>query len=112
MRLASLLLLVFSFNVLQAGFVDPTPNITPISKLKEVQDDHWIIIEGYIVKQLDKDTYLFRDRNHDVKIEIDEDVWQGRDVTPKTRIRLYGEMDQSDQDLLVDVKKIILIPKD
>lgn len=112
MRLTTLLLLVFSFTILQAGFIDPTPNITPVSKLKEVQDDHWIIIEGYIVKQLDKDTYLFRDHSHNVRVEIDEDVWQGRDVTPETRIRLFGEMDQSDQDVLVDVKKIVLIPRD
>ena len=38
--------------------------------------------------------YLFRDATGEILVEIDDDLFMGRTVTPQTTIRIYGEVDK------------------
>ena len=38
--------------------------------------------------------YLFRDATGEIVEEIDDKLFMGRNVTPQTTIRIYGEVDK------------------
>lgn len=106
-----ILLAVTLFIQLHAGFIETSPKLTAISTVKEMEDSHWVIMEGFIEKRIDKDDYLFKDGKNEVVVEIDEELWQGRDVGPETRIRIYGEVNQTQQEVKVEARKLVILPR-
>lgn len=50
-----------------------------------------VIMEGYIIRQIRKDEFIFSDGEGEIKIELDDDIEQAATVNEKTRVRIYGE---------------------
>jgi len=48
---------------------------------------------GNITQQIDGDEYIFTDGTDQIKLEIKNRVWNGLNVGPQDKIRVYGKLD-------------------
>ena len=89
----------------QGGFQGPTTGtgVDTVAKALKARDDAPVVLTGNIVSRMagSDDKYMFRDATGDILVEIDHDVFAGRDVTPANTVRLSGEVDN---DLLKPIK--------
>lgn len=95
----------------QAQFVGgPSTTITVKQLVDMGRDDQLVTLEGYLVEQVKHEKYTFRDATGTVLVEIDDEVFMGQRVDPKTKVRLEGEFEK---DMLekdeVDVHKLTII---
>lgn len=79
---------------------------TTVAKAKRMYDDAWVRLTGYIVASHGDEKYTFKDNTGSILVEIDHDVWQGLNVTPKTKVRIAGKVDRDDGRVSIDVKRI------
>ena len=69
--------------------------------------DKTFIMEGNIVARLDDDYYEFKDDTGSINVEIDD--FGGVEVGPEDRVRLVGETDFEDADLILEVDRLELV---
>ncbi len=99
-----LLLMLFSLcfaNVSQAqfggGFEGPSgvaKNLMTVKQALNLRDNSRVALKGHIINSLGDEKYTFSDGTAEVMIEIDDEDWAGRKVTPDTTIEIYGELDK------------------
>ena len=93
------------------GFTGPgaaaASAITSARDAAKMRDDTRVIMRGHIVKQLDKDKYLFQDSSGTIRIEIDDDKWGGLSITPDDIVEIRGEIDVDRRGVEVDVDSIV-----
>jgi uncharacterized protein (TIGR00156 family) len=65
-----------------------------VAAARELPDDAPVVLEGYIIRQLRREHYVFRDATGEIQVEIDDKKWVGRRVGPETKVRIIGEMDR------------------
>ena len=80
--------------------------VSSVAEVKQAKDETWHTLEGNIVKQLTSEHYTFRDATGEIEIEIDEDVWSGREVTPRTPVRITGEVDRDFRKVSFEVDRL------
>lgn len=95
----------------RGGFVATGQAITTVEQAKDLPDDTWVSLEGYIVKQLDKKHYEFKDSTGSIVVDINDRRWEGQVVTPETKVRLDGKIDKEFVSLEVDIKRVTVIDK-
>lgn len=83
-----------------------TQKSTTVAKAKQMYDDAWVRLTGYIVASHGDEKYTFKDNTGSILVEIDDDVWRGVNVTPKTKVRIAGKVDRDDGRVSIDVKRI------
>ena|SRR5574344_738379 len=93
-------------QVQKSGFTGPTILKSTIEKAKTYKDDMPVSIEGNIVEHLGKDKYLFRDSTGDITIEIDNENWNGMQISPKDKVTIHGEVDKDWMSIEIDVDSI------
>lgn len=101
----------FAFSPVQAQFVGgPTAVTTVKNVLDNAHDDQLVILEGFLTKQVRHEKYMFRDATGEILVEVDDEVFQGQRVDPKTKIRIEGEFEN---ELLqkgeVDVHRLTIV---
>ncbi|ENM5733133.1 YgiW/YdeI family stress tolerance OB fold protein [Vibrio mimicus] len=52
-----------------------------------------VVVEGNLVRQLRKDTYMFSDGSNEIQVELDDDIRLNATLTPETKVRLFGEFE-------------------
>ncbi len=57
------------------------------------KDNSMITLVGNITQQIDGDEYVFTDGTDQIKLEIKNRVWNGLNVGPQDKIRVYGKLD-------------------
>ena len=78
-----------------AQFVGGTDkSITVKSLLDNGRDDQLVVLEGYIVDQIKHEDYTFRDATGQIEVEIDDEVFAGQRIDPKTKVRIEGEYEK------------------
>lgn len=82
-------------------------NITTIAAAKKANEDTPVSLTGYITQQISDDDFYFKDSTGEIKIEIDDDVWENRTITPKDRITIEGKVDDGKNGNTIDVYRII-----
>lgn len=81
-----------------AQYVGPTN--TPIYKtigevLKSGVDDSPVQLEGYLVKRVSKDKYIFSDGSAEIRVEIDDKHFPTASaVNEKTLVQIRGEVEK------------------
>lgn len=72
----------------------PQNGVTVQQALK-MPDDSRVTLVGYIVSQVpgSTDRYVFRDNTGEIVVEIDREDFRGQTVTPRTQVRIVGEVD-------------------
>lgn len=95
----------------KGGYQDAVAIISTVRDAKEMNDDAYITLRGYIEKRLKSDKYLFRDSTGTVEIEIDDDDWHGVTVGPQDLVEITGEVDSGWISVEIDVKRIRKVQK-
>lgn len=79
----------------QAQFVGGPSTVTTVKNLLDNgRDDQLATLEGFLVQQVKHEKYIFRDDTGEVLVEIDDEVFMGQRVDPKTKIRIKGEFER------------------
>ncbi|OOR98237.1 hypothetical protein B0187_09100 [Haemophilus paracuniculus] len=99
-KLLSLAALLTVSTVAVAGFNNtnaPQTNggVATVVQALTAADDAQMSLKGKITRQLDKDEFMFQDGTGEIKIEIDDKVWQGQNVTPNDVIIIFGKVDKN-----------------
>lgn len=99
--LLTLLTIFVSTSVANAqtvgGFEGPsaTENTTlTVAEALKLSDEANVTLTGQIVNSLGDEKYTFKDATGEVIVEIDDEDWQGRKVTPENTITISGEIDK------------------
>jgi len=114
MKSISALILVLMLSVpLFADFDGPgaASRAIPVSSVSSLRDDDKVTLEGYLIKQLSDEHYLFRDDSGEIEVEIDEEDFRGIRVTDTTAIRIIGEVDKDWNGISIDVDYLELLPE-
>lgn len=81
----------------QGGFTGPSSadEVMTVAEAKRqiASDDRLVTLEGYIVGQVKKDEYRFKDDSGECIVDIDDEDFRGQQVDPKTKMRLVIELD-------------------
>lgn len=81
----------------KGGFVEPNmleQKITTVQDVSKLRDDTTVFMRGKIVNSLGNEIYTFMDETGEIKIEIDDEDWNGVTVTPETLVQISGEVDK------------------
>ncbi|EKE69557.1 YgiW/YdeI family stress tolerance OB fold protein [Gallaecimonas xiamenensis] len=93
----------------QGGFTGPdSVKMSTVEEAKGLRDDTAIKLTGFLVKALGDDKYEFRDDTGTLVVEIDKDLWQGREIGPEQKVELRGEVDQEWNSTELDVDRLSL----
>lgn len=95
----------------KSGFIDPTMTIVTVSQAEKMKDDARVILRGQIEKRIKGDNYLFRDSTGSIKVDIDDDKWNGLTVGPNDTVEITGEVDKGWTETEIDVKHIVKVTK-
>lgn len=77
-----------------AGFSGPTSaSRATVSQIKDMSDESRVVLQGFIESRLGGEDYMFKDKSGSIKVEIDDDIWQGLNVTPNDLVEIEGEVD-------------------
>lgn len=84
----------FTGNTTQnGGFISSQPATISVTQALKTPDNTMIALEGYILRQIGRDDYVFSDGTAEIKIEIDKHVWNGLTISPNDKIQIYGKLD-------------------
>ena len=79
----------------QAQFVGGPSHLTTVKALADNgKDDQIVTLEGFITQQVKHEKYMFRDSTGEMLVEIDDEVFKGQRVDPKTKVRIDGELER------------------
>ena len=67
--------------------------IVSVKDALSYKDNTPVKLQGQVVKSLGDEKYQFRDRTGYITVDIDDELWQGRPVSPTTQLTLIGEVD-------------------
>lgn len=91
------------------GFQGPGVATSTVADALKMSDDTPVVLKGKIEKSLGNEKYQFNDGTGTIVVEIDDDEWNGLNVTPENTVQITGEIDK---EMLatpsVDVEMIIL----
>ncbi|MGX2973655.1 YgiW/YdeI family stress tolerance OB fold protein [Ursidibacter arcticus] len=83
-----------------------TQNVSTVAQAKKAYDDTYVSLSGYIVNKVGDEKYTFKDSTGQIRVEIDDDLWGGLQATPKTKVKIYGQVDHDNGRTEIDVKRI------
>ncbi|ELX4199455.1 YgiW/YdeI family stress tolerance OB fold protein [Vibrio vulnificus] len=75
---------------------DGPVNVSVVSKLLKDSNmftEKDVVVEGTLVRQLNKDTYIFTDGSAEIQVELDDDIRFTQTINSNTRLRLFGEFE-------------------
>lgn len=67
--------------------------VTGVKTVLNLKDDTPVMLKGQVVKSLGDEKYQFRDATGTITVDIDDELWQGRAISPTTTVTLIGEVD-------------------
>lgn len=74
------------------------------------EQDAKVFLTGYIIRQVSKEKYLFRDESGSIRIEIDEEDLPSDPFDDKTKVKILGELETQFMDSPeVDVESITIV---
>lgn len=84
-------------NTSYAQFQGPSAADKPAITVKQaldMRDDSKVVLKGHILNSLGDEKYTFSDGTTEVIIEIDDEDWAGRKITPENTVEIFGEVDK------------------
>lgn len=82
----------------QGGFNGPAlgqADVTTVAQALKAGDDTPCILEGRVVASLPKhEHFLFEDPTGQIEVNIDDEIFAGRVLSPRVTVRLYGEVEK------------------
>lgn len=90
----------------QVGFNGPVESFSTVAQAKSLRDDASVKLQGTITRQVGDELYEFNDNSGSIYVEIDDEVWAGKSISPKDSVIITGEIDKGWNSVEVDVKSI------
>lgn len=77
-----------------AQFTGPSAagRASTVAQIGQARLGAYVTVTGYVVNHQRQNYFTFRDSTGEIRVEIEESLWQGRKVSPETRVRLLGEV--------------------
>lgn len=69
----------------------------------------YVTLVGFVVEHVREDYYTFRDASGQIRVQIEQAVWQGRQIGPEKKVRLQGEIDRGVRGRYVWVERLQLV---
>lgn len=93
--LVSLLLSLLTLNA-TAQFTGPseTGRETTVAQISDERLGRYVTVTGHIIAHQREDYYIFRDGTGEIRVEIENNVWQNRKIGPETKVRLRAQVDR------------------
>lgn len=84
--------------------------VTTVQAVREAsKDDQIVTLRGHILEKVGDEKYAFSDETGQIRIEIDDEVFQQR-ITPEMEIEIYGEVeDDFLQSPEIDVERLTIV---
>lgn len=89
------------------GFLNTNMPVTTVSQLNTVKEDQKILLEGYLVKQVNKKEFEFKDATGTTTVKIDRRAFRGAMITPNDQVKLFGKADKEDGKTEVKIKFVM-----
>ena len=67
-------------------------NAVTVAAARDAAIGNTVTITGQVLNHVRHDSYTFGDATGRIRVEIGANLWRGRLVTPKTRVRLTAEV--------------------
>lgn len=83
-------------STVQGISFDGPVNVSVVSELLKdstMFTEKDVVVEGTLVRQLNKDTYIFTDGSAEIQVELDDDIRFTQTINSNTRLRLFGEFE-------------------
>lgn len=108
--LASIFALTVSAGAF-AQFTGPSVQGAPssVADALNLRVGSYVTLEGNITAHLRGDYFQFSDGSGQIRVEIPAATFGGRQVSPQTRVRIMGEVDQSNAGRYLWVKSLNLL---
>lgn len=90
------------------GFNGPDVEMITVSDALGKSDDTYVVLKGKIQQSIGDDIYIFSDGTGTINVEIDEDDWNGINVSPEDIIIIKGEIDKGWNSIEIDVDEVQL----
>ena len=92
-------------------YLDNNGDVITVADLKNIKDEEYITLRGYIIKKIRKEKYLFKDSTGEITLDIDRKInSQLKNVDENTLVEVYGEYDKEHFERnKIDVKKVTII---
>ncbi len=91
---------------IQQGFFDESLAVKTVADALKASDDTPALLEGQIVKQIDKDEFIFKDATGEIQIDVSKRAWNGQTITPQDTIQIRGKVDNEWNKTEINVKQI------
>ena len=109
--LLSCLVLALPVIAQSAQTFSKAQSISTVEQAHKMPDDSEVLLEGIIIEQIGRNTYMFKDKTGQIPVEIEMDEWNGFEVTDTTPVRIYGEMDiEGMGNRQIDVQSVSILP--
>ncbi|EJA3104291.1 NirD/YgiW/YdeI family stress tolerance protein [Vibrio vulnificus] len=85
-----------NYSTAQGISFDGPVNVSVVSELLKDSNmftEKDVVVEGTLVRQLNKDTYIFTDGSAEIQVELDDDIRFTQTINSNTRLRLFGEFE-------------------
>ena len=94
----------------EGGFKGPDgTTLVTAAQAKEMADNSFVKLQGYIVKSLGDEKYEFQDDSGTIVVEIDDEDWRGVEAGPSDRVELRGEIDREWQRTELEADSVQLL---
>ncbi|MCG6299744.1 NirD/YgiW/YdeI family stress tolerance protein [Vibrio vulnificus] len=83
-------------STVQGISFDGPVNVSVVSELLKDSNmftEKDVVVEGTLVRQLNKDTYIFTDGSAEIQVELDDDIRFTQTINSNTRLCLFGEFE-------------------
>ncbi|WP_082041921.1 YgiW/YdeI family stress tolerance OB fold protein [Mannheimia massilioguelmaensis] len=77
------------------GNLATSNRVNKVANATKWEDDQIIVLEGYIVKQVGRRSYLFRDDSGEITLGIDRRAWNKGLFTAQDKVKLIADVDTS-----------------
>jgi len=90
------LLLSLLGSTATAQFTGPgaTGRESTVAQVADMRLGSYVTVTGNVVAHQRQNYFTFRDGTGEIRVEIENSVWQNRQVGPETTVRLLGEVDR------------------
>lgn len=87
------------------GFIDI--NTVTVEQAKGLPDDAYVTIQGNIIQKTGDEEYVLQDAaGNTIAVEIDDDDWDGVDVSPNDLVEIQGQIDKGWTTVEIDVDTV------
>ncbi len=96
----------------KGGFVGPAKSkriLRDVISAMNASDDTKVELMGNLTMSLGDEDYVFQDATGEITVEIDDDLWYGRTVTPNDTIVIRGEVEKDWNKVSIDTDSLEVV---